>query len=69
MGSLPNGQIAFFRLHLPTTGDFAILNKTVFTASYAAPLDRPARLCWRVCQRRREAAFILSLTGSVGFAT
>ena len=25
MGSLPNGQIVFFRLHLPTTGDFAIL--------------------------------------------
>lgn len=44
MGSLPNGQIAFFRLHLPTTGDFAILNKTVFTASYAAPplTDPPA---------------------------
>lgn len=41
MGSLPNGQIVFFRLHLPTTGDFAILNKTVFTASYAAPLTDP----------------------------
>ena len=43
MGSLPNGQIAFFRLHLSTTGDFAIFDKTVFTASYAAPpLTDPA---------------------------